>query len=497
MTPLAASALAVRHREGDHRPLGASDSLGDAWRDATSDAKLEPMPRYEYFKAGTPDRTGINPFTKQPIVIKGRPSIHRFWEIVLDGKTVLQCLGDVGGGSQRWARSHADEARARDAYAHVLQHVAAAEYEPRGEAILLGAPEPSRDVDPVLALWEPRIALAPDDGDAYRECAAALGPPRAEFARRSPADEAFLQAHRAPLLGSLAAWVDADEGRSLDVRWRHGFAHHARLAFDGDGSGEIPTVLDAALREPAGRFLRSLTIGMNRDGMPCDYGRAIAAIAAAAPPILETLFIGDFDYPDQVEISWTHIGNASPLWSLPSLRHLTLQGGAMFLGYIESPTLEHLEVRTGGLSKAAVRSLAGAEAPRLRTLRVWFGDQQYGADGEVADLAPLLGGGAFPELRELGLMNAEFTDELCGPLLASPLLPRLEQLDLSMGTLTDAGAAVLSAGAAKLRHLRRLDVSDNLLSEKGRRALGALGPLVHVGDQREMRTGERYVSVGE
>lgn len=29
------------------------------------------------------------------------------------------------------------------------------------------------------------------------------------------------------------------------------------------------------------------------------------------------------------------------------------------------------------------------------------------------------------------------------------------------------------------------------------RALGALGSLVHFGDQREMRTGERYVLVGE
>ncbi len=455
------------------------------------------MPRFEYRKAGTPDRTAINPFTKERIVIKGQPSIHRFWEVVLEGNTVWQCLGDVGGRAQRWARSQADEARARDTYAHLLEQVAAAHYAPRGEVVVLGQPEPLRDVDPVLTVWEPRIAQAPDDADAYRGCAAALGPPRAEFAGRLADPDAFVQRHRAALLGSLAAWVDGDKDRSLDVRWQHGFVRHARLAFDGFGSGEMATVLDASLREPAGRFLRSLTIGMNRESVLCDYGRVIAAIAAATPPVLETLFIGDFEYPDHVEISWTDLGNASPLWSLPALRSLTLQAGAMFLGYIDAPELEHLEVRAGGLPKAAVRSLVGADAPRLQTLRVWFGDRQYGADAEVTDLAPLLRGAAFPALRELGLMNAEFTDDLCGPLLASPLLARLEHLDLSMGTLTDAGAATLSANAAKLRHLRRLDVSDNILSEKGRRALRALGSHVHLGEQRKMRTGERYVSVGE
>lgn len=456
------------------------------------------MPRFEYFKPGTPDRTGINPFTKERIVIKGRPAIHRVWEIVLDGKNVLQCLGPVGGVSRRWSRSHPDEARAKDAYARLLEHVAPAGYEPRGDAVLVHRPEPLPDLDPVLAHWEQRIAQAPDDDDAYRACAMELGPPRAELARRSPVDiDAFLQAHRAALLGPLAGWVDGGDERSLEVHWRHGFARHARLAFDGLGSGEMAAVLGAALRAPVGRFLRSLTIGMNLEAGVCEYGSVIAAIAEAAAPILETVFIGDFEFPDRTELSWTDVGNASPLWSLPGLRHLTLQGGAMFLGYVDAPSLEHLEVRTGGLSKAAVRSIVGAEVPRLETLRVWFGDREYGAGGEVADLSPLLRGETFPRLRELGLMNAEFTDELCEPLLASPLLARLEHLDLSMGTLTDAGAAALRAGAAALRHLRRLDVSDNLLSETGRRALQAMGSMVHVGAQRSLRGDERYVSVGE
>jgi hypothetical protein len=76
-------------------------------------------------------------------------------------------------------------------------------------------------------------------------------------------------------------------------------------------------------------------------------------------------------------------------------------------------------------------------------------------------------------------------------------LPRLTHLDLSHGTLGDAGAQVLLDHADAFRHLASLDLRTNYLSPAACDALARLGPRVDTSDQQLPIDGERYISVSE
>jgi hypothetical protein len=110
-----------------------------------------------------------------------------------------------------------------------------------------------------------------------------------------------------------------------------------------------------------------------------------------------------------------------------------------------------------------LRGVAASDLPALTTLDLWLGTSEYGGDGEVADLAPILAGDRLPALRHLGLRNSEIQDDICTALAIAPVLARLHTLDLSMGVLTDRGATAL-LGGQPLTHLRRLDLHYNYLS---------------------------------
>ncbi|MFH1130718.1 MAG: molybdenum metabolism regulator, partial [Pseudomonadota bacterium] len=99
--------------------------------------------------------------------------------------------------------------------------------------------------------------------------------------------------------------------------------------------------------------------------------------------------------------------------------------------------------------------------------------------------------------RMLGLMNAEFTDELCSELVKAPLLKQLKHLDFSMGTMTDKGAAVLAANKKAFQHLESLDVEENFLTESGQAAVANLCEQVRFEKQRkpELVDGEPKLSV--
>jgi hypothetical protein len=441
------------------------------------------MPRYEFTKPGRPDRSGVNPFTRQPIVIKGIPADHRFWEIEIDGTVLHFAAGHVGKNPLRWSRDCADSRRAQQAYEAGIASRTAAGFRHTGEAIVLR--EKTGTMSSPLGIWEERIASAPDDDHLLAQCATAL---------REGDD-----IHLGELPSHLAEWAGQGDERTISVEWHAGFARTARVAFRSWEGQEVPLadVVGDLLRHPVGRFVRSLTIGLNNVHGQCQYEEVIAAIGAAQPPVLQSLFVGDFEFPDETELSWAHVGECDPLWTLPTLRELTLQGASIHLGVVDAPSLEELELRTGGLPRHAIVSLSQANAPRLQKLKVWFGDSNYGGECQASDVELLLDGKNFPALRELGLMNAEFTDDLCAKVLASDILPRLETLDLSHGTLTDDGAAILGQGIASLKHLRRLVVGGNLMSEKGRRALATLGDALDFGDQRTGDAEDRFVAFGE
>ncbi len=105
-----------------------------------------------------------------------------------------------------------------------------------------------------------------------------------------------------------------------------------------------------------------------------------------------------------------------------------------------------------------------SELPALVHLELWLGRSDDGGDCEVADPEPILSGARLPRLRRLALRNSEIQDEVAAAAASAPVVARLDVLDLSMGVLSDDGAATLLDGRP-LTHLKKLDLHHHFLSE--------------------------------
>lgn len=360
--------------------------------------------------------------------------------------------------------------------------------------------------DPRLAELEQKLIENPEDIDAcqvYADMLQEAGHVHGELIaidcmlskKRDPnlrnSRNALIKANSEELGGPLLKFLDRE---ALQVRWSMGFIKSARLSGEARVS-DIGTLL----RKPAGRLLRELTIGfLAQDEL--DYEETIAVLMESGPHrALQTLFIGDFQL-EEYQIYWSVVGDASPLWkAAPNLQSLILQGGEISLGAIELLELRRFAVRTGGLSLDAIKSIVSARWPKLEELEIWFGNGDYGAEADVQSIAMLFEGHGLGALKRLRLMNAEFTDDIVTALVASPLLAQLELVDLSMGTMSDTGAATLAAHMESFAHLKRLDVSDNCISEEAVAGLVAANGAVVSTEQKNAEDDpeDRFVSVGE
>lgn len=450
------------------------------------------MPRYEFTEEGS----------------------SKFWEIELSETAFTTRWGRIGTQGQQKTQTFATAAEARKQHDALVQ-----EKTRKGYAPVRAEPSAGQAL-------EDAILEAPDNVDAYLVHADWLqsqGDPRGELimlhhaatqAQGARALELKTQAeqliarHPALLSEELAAAMK-QEGRAktqeLSVQWHLGYLRSARLArSEWESRFDMAATVKALLSHPSARFLRELTLGIPNFESGSSYDGVIRAIVeAGGSRSLRSLFIGDFRYPGETEISWTLVGDVEPLYAvLPRLSSLRLRGGEVSLGKIRLPELREFVMETGGLPLAAVKSIARAQWPNLERMEVWFGNRNYGAEGGVSDIRPILEGKGLPKLRSLGLCNTDFTDRLCRALPDAPVLPQLESLDLSMGTMSDRGAELLAASAKAFRHLRRLDVSDNLLSPDGVAQVARLCPDVQHHSQRRLEDyggddGYRYVSVGE
>jgi len=360
----------------------------------------------------------------------------------------------------------------------------------------------------------------PDDEATYRVLADRLiqvGEPRGELialelarAGGGNTDEIERQAatvfatHVDRFLGPLADYLpDRNEVWKTELRWRWGYVHGAKLGIDDPGDdaarGRVAEMLELLLSHPSGRFLVELSIGIHGVyGSRGDLRDIIAVIARRAPPTLRTLHLGDFEAPRESDISAYDVGNLAKLWrAVPRLQTLIVQGGSFSLGDVVLPEVEHVELITTGLSAKNVRAVAAATWPELRHLEVWFGASDAGGNAKLSDIEPLFARTDL-ELDHLGLRNAEITDELCRALVDSPLLAKLNELDVSDGCATDDAARILTTPA--FAHLESLDVSENYLSQAACERLEAVfGTRVVIGEQKDAEDGDgdRFVSVGE
>lgn len=279
-----------------------------------------------------------------------------------------------------------------------------------------------------------------------------------------------------------------------------------RLALEYD-EAEAGVTWEARFNEflslPGSSSVTSIVIGVWGDTSDPlgDSAHVVNALIQATGklPALRSLFIGDI-VSEEFEISWIQQTDMAPLFiAYPELEHFGVRGGGnLRFGPLNHNRLRSLVVESGGLDVSVVRDITSSSLPELEHLELWLGDDGYGANTEMVDLAPILSGKLFPKLRYLGLRDSELADAIAAAVSYSPLLERLSVLDLSLGTLCDNGAAALLASPA-IKNLKLLDIHHHFCSDEMVSKLESLGIKVDASEQEdaEDNDGDRYVAVAE
>ena len=202
---------------------------------------------------------------------------------------------------------------------------------------------------------------------------------------------------------------------------------------------------------------------------------------------VESLFFGDMEY-EECEMSWINQCSYEELLkALPNLKILIIQGSeGLSLGKdIDHPSLEELQVICGGLPKSIVDEIKNAKLPNLKKLILYMGDENYGLDCSVEDLAGLAKKDMFPNMKGLGFVNSYEQDAIVEMLLASDILPQLETLDFSCGCLSDKGGQMLLDAQDKLAGLKMLRADYHYMSKEMVKKLKGLPFIVSVTDAQE------------
>ncbi|HEV2637020.1 MAG TPA: STM4015 family protein [Actinocrinis sp.] len=300
-----------------------------------------------------------------------------------------------------------------------------------------------------------------------------------------------------------------------DVAWRIG----VDVAWERYGAGtaaSLDELFDRFLHRIDSARVRALIFGPNSVEEQ-DLSEAVDLLTthAARFPALRAVFLGDI-LREESEVSWIYGARLAPvLAAFPALEILGARGDfalaetagpdrlAPRFEPVRHENLRSLTLETGGLPSGILGGVLASDLPNLEHLELYLGAPHYGGDAGVADLAGLLAGGLFPNLRSLGLKDSVLQDEIAAALADAPLLARLEALDLSLGVLGDTGAAALLAGQS-LAHLRKLDLRHHYLGDQSMARLRAALPGVQLDlseQQQDERTARghsgRYIAVSE
>jgi hypothetical protein len=277
-----------------------------------------------------------------------------------------------------------------------------------------------------------------------------------------------------------------------------------RVATDYDGGAAgFERSFTALVEAPWAGQIRALIIGEWGESYESDA--PIARLVASADRLtgLTALFLGEMT-AEENEVSWIQQGDVAPLLTAyPRLEVLRVRGSdGLALSRVRHETLRELAFESGGLSSVVIAAVADCELPALRHLELFLGTDNYGGDADIEDLAPILAGTGWPALEYLGLRDAEIADDVARALAGAPVVARLKTLDLSLGMLSDAGAAALLAGQP-LTHLRRLDLHHHFLTDEMqarlREELEPAGVEVDLSDPQDASEDleDRFIAVSE
>lgn len=223
-------------------------------------------------------------------------------------------------------------------------------------------------------------------------------------------------------------------------------AYRLRVTWDDKGNTLFERLEQLAEHKDAGK-LRALVIGAWAGD---DYSTSSAEIVKELVKHkdrlsgLRAVFLGDITYEEN-EISWIEQSDVSPLLkAFPQLEVFRVRGANnLKLSKVRHEALQQLIVETGGLPRSVIREICRCDLPQLEHLELWLGVENYGFDGGVEDLQPILSGKLFPKLHYLGLRNSGIADDIASVVVNAAMVRRIKVLDLSNGTLSDVGGQAL------------------------------------------------------
>ena len=446
------------------------------------------MPRYEFVKG----------------------SSSKFWEIELSGKSFTTIYGKIGTEGKSTTKDFADAAAAKKKYESVIKSKVKKGY------ALVGDVAPEVDAEeaslaPENKELEAAIFENRDDDGAWQvfgDWLSAQGDPRGEAIALSFNNDGgklkkLMAKYEQSWLGDVYESFDASRKMKQRhfqpptiIEWKHGFMHHARLADHYDEEGNCEDKLKKFLALPASRFLHSLTIGIYYAEDENHYGDLSAILKKASLPGLRHLFVGDFVYPDETEMSWSELGGVTDfLKAFPKLESLRCRSGSIGAKSLDHKELRSLTLESGGIGPAMTKLVGKAKLPKLENLELWIGTEEWGGYGPFSDYTPLLAGKSCPNLKHLRFRNAEQADDLVEVIAKSKILPQLETVDLSKGMFTPRGARLLIEHKDAFAHLQTLDLSECLLGAdviKDLKKKVKVAGKLELGDQRESITYEAF-----
>ncbi len=266
----------------------------------------------------------------------------------------------------------------------------------------------------------------------------------------------------------LLSRVGVSDHDLVTLGWRRGFIDSLRFHNDRDDDLDLLPLARHLFGHPMCALLRELRLGDLRWDQQTHDVPAVLAEAARHPwaKHLQRLIVGDIS-SENIGMAHHQVGDLTGVSAFRALQALTIHAGEFELTELRLPQLTTLAVETCALNRAQFEAVLRAHLPELRSLELWFGSKMYGADVTLPNVGELLASTRWPKLRHLGLMNAEFTDELCELLPHASLLGQLESLDLSMGVMSLAGAKRLAASSAAFSHLAWLSAERSYLSPEG------------------------------
>jgi predicted DNA-binding WGR domain protein len=389
----------------------------------------------------------------------------KFWSIELAGNSYTVNYGRIGTDGQTLSKSFADEAAARKDMEKLIKEKLGKGY-----------------VDAAAAGGATPASAAPGAGGLI---------PLIAFSSINRRED--IGQNAGTFIGRRVVDYDPEKPAKADVIYR--------FRSDWEDNEVVPN-LEHFLATPAAAEAVGLVIGAwHGDDPELTPAKVIEVLTKSKDrlPKLAAIYLGDIT-SEENEMSWIKQCDLAPLLAAyPNLQLLRSRGGdGLKLSAPQHENLRALALETGGMDVSVIRSVSQSNFPNLEYLELWLGTDEYGANYSVPDLQPILSGRLFPKLKYLGLRNCQRADELAGVVVNSPLLQRIETLDLSLGVLTDEGAQALLMLPLNTT-VKKLNLHYNYISADLIRQLKALPLTVDASKPGDMETDDewRFVAVGE